>query len=200
MLRLIHAQKVNAPLLVDDIDDGLPNKANHRLGSNGDPKAYDRDVYANAEKQPCYIPVRKPSNPAIQGYIDLRQTDRVMLSAGKGKIKKLADQGFITVVSFTMADLVTPVVTNADLDVPGVGDITITGTGFLSLAPNFSSVLVLGTGGPLTLTEAAIVAAGGSISDTSIVVPAALVAGVAVGTTSVKVLADDKLSNAFALV
>lgn len=200
MLRLIHAQKVSAPLLVDDIDDGLPNKATHRLGSNGDPKAYDRDGYANAEKQPCYIPVHKPSNPAIQGYIDLRQTDRVTLSAGKGKIKKLADQGFITVVSFTMADVAAPVVTNAQLGVPGVGDVTITGTGFLSLAPNFSTVLVSGTGGPLTLTEAAIVAAGGSVSDTSIVVPAALVPGVVITNTSVRVVADDKTSNAFALV
>ena len=200
MIRLIHNQTVNSSLLIDDIDDGLPNKMTHRLGSSGDPKAYKRDGYATANKQPCYIPVNKPTNPAIQGYIDLKQTEKVTFSAGKGKIKKFSAQGFITVVSFTMSDVAAPVVTSAQLSVPALGDVTITGTGFLSLAPNFSSVLVFGIGGPLTLTQAAIVTAGGSISNTSIVVPAALVPGVSSGTTSVKVLADDQLSNAFALV
>lgn len=200
MLRLIHNQTVTSSLLVDDIDDGLPNKAVHRLGSTGDPKAYDRDGYANSPKQPCYIPQTKPTNPAINGYIDLNETDRVTLSAGKGKIKKLSDAGFITVVSFTAADVVAPAITNADKDTPGAGQVTITGTGFASLAPNTSSVLVTGTGGPLTLTQAAIVGAGGTFTDTSIVIPAALVPGIALATTSVKVLADDQLSNAFALV
>lgn len=200
MLRLIHNQTVNAPLLVDDIDDGLPNKMTHRLGSTADPKAYDRDGYANYPKQPCYIPQTKPTNPAINGYIDLRQTERVAFSAGKGKIKKLADAGFVTVVSFTMADVAAPAVTNAQLGVPGAGAITITGTNLLSLAPNESSVLVTGTGGPLTLTQSAIVAAGGSVGNLSIVIPAALVPGVAAATTFVRVIADDQLSNAFALV
>ena len=200
MLRLIHNQTVSSPLLVDDIDDGLPNKQTHRLGSTADPKAYDRDGYANYPKQNCYIPQTKPTNPAINGYIDLRQTERVNFSAGKGKIKKLSDAGFITVVSFTMADVAVPVITNAQLGVPGAGDITITGTGFASLAPNFSSVLVTGTGGPLTLTQAAIIAGGGTVADLSIVIPAALVPGVAAATTFVKVLADDQLSNNFALV
>lgn len=200
MLRLIHNQSTTSALLVDDIDDGLPNKATHRLGSTGDPKAYDRDGYANSPKQPCYIPTKKPTNPAINGYIDLKQTEKVILSAGKGKIKKLSDAGFITVVSFTMDDVAIPAVTNAQLGVPGAGQVTITGTKMLSLAPNESAVLLTGTGGPLTLTQTAIVAAGGTFTNTSVVVPAALIPGVAAGTTSVKVLADDQLSNTFALV
>ncbi len=200
MLRLIHNQTVNASILVDDIDDGIPNKMTHRLGSTGDPKAYERDGYAQLPKQPCYIPQTKPTNPAISGYIDLRQTERVTLSSGKGKIKKLSDAGFITVVSFTMDDVAAPAITVADLGTPGVGQITITGTRLLSLAPNESAVLVTGTGGPLTLTQTAIVAAGGTFSNTSIVIPAALVPGVALATTSVKVLADDQLSNTLALV
>lgn len=200
MLRLIHNQSTTSALLVDDIDDGLPNKMTHRLGSSGDPKAYDRDGYANSPKQPCYVPTKKPTNPAISGYIDLKQTEKVILSAGKGKIKKLSDAGFITVVSFTMDDVAAPAITVADLGTPGVGQITITGTRLLSLAPNESSVLVTGTGGPLALTQTAIVAAGGTFTNTSIVIPAAMVPGVALTTTSVKVMADDQLSNTLALV
>jgi hypothetical protein len=200
MLRLIHNQTLNSPLLVDDIDDGLPNKQVHRLGSTADPKAYDRDGYANYPKQPCYVPLTKPTNPLIQGYLDLRQTERVNFSAGKGKIKKLSDAGFISVVSFTMADVAAPTITNAQLGVPGAGDVTITGTNLESLTPNTSTVLVTGTGGPLTLTQTAIIAGGGSVGNTSIVIPAALVPGVVAATTFVRVIADDQLSNTFALV
>lgn len=200
MLRLIHNQSMNSPILVDDIDDGLPNKQTHRLGSTADPKAYDRDGYANYPKQPCYIPLTKPTDPTIPGYLDLRQTERVNFSSGKGKIKKLADSGFISVISFTMADVAAPTVTNAQLGVPGAGDVTITGTELMSLAPNTSTVLVTGTGGPLTLTEAAIIAGGGTVANLSIFIPAALVPGVAAGTTFVQVTADDQTSTPFALV
>ena len=200
MLRLIHKQSVDSALLVDDIDDGLPNKMTHRLGSTADPKAYDRDGYANYPKQPCYVPYSKPTDPTIQGCIDLKETERVTFSAGKGKIKKLKDAGFIDIVSFVMSDLDAPVITNAEIDVPGAGDVTITGTSFLSLDPNSSSVEVSGVGGPLTLTQAAILAGAGTISNTSIVIPAALVPGVAMTTTTVKVVADDQTSNGYALV
>ena len=200
MLRLIHKQSVDSALLVDDIDDGLPNKMTHRLGSTADPKAYDRDGYANYPKQPCYVPYSKPTDPTIQGCIDLKETERVTFSAGKGKIKKLKDAGFIDIVSFVMSDLDAPVITNAEIDVPGMGDVTITGTSFLSLDPNSSSVEVSGVGGPLTLTQAAILAGAGTISNTSIVIPAALVPGVAMTTTTVKVVADDQTSNGYVLV
>ena len=200
MLRLIHKQSVDSALLVDDIDDGLPNKMTHRLGSTADPKAYDRDGYANYPKQPCYVPYSKPTDPTIQGCIDLKETERVTFSAGKGKIKKLKDAGFIDIVSFVMSDLDAPVITNAEIDVPGMGEVTITGTSFLSLDPNSSSVEVSGVGGPLTLTQAAILAGAGTISNTSIVIPAALVPGVAMTTTTVKVVADDQTSNGYALV
>lgn len=196
MLRLIHAQTVTGALVVDDIDDGLPNKTAHRLGSNADPKAYDRDGYANEPKQPCYVPRTKPTDSTIAGYIDLNQTDRVNLSAGKGKIKKMSDAGLITVVTFVASDLATPVVTTADLGTPSAGAMTITGTGFNSLAPNVSKVTVTGSGA-VTLTRTQILAAGGiaAFSDTSIVIPASLLPGVALTTSTVRVVADDKTSN-----
>jgi len=199
MLRLIHSQTVQGAIVVDDIDDGLPNKTAHRLGSTADPKAYARDGYANSPKQPCYIPRTKPGNPLTAGYIDLNQTSRVNLSAGQGKIFKLTQAGLISVVSFVASDLATPVVTNAQASVPGPGDVTITGTGFLSVAPNDSIVVFTGTGA-VTLTRNQIVVGGGTFTNVSIVILAALIPGVVAATSSVKVNADDNNSNTFVLV
>jgi len=198
MLRLIHTQTVQGAILVDDIDDGLPNKTAHRLGSTADPKAYARDGYANAPKQPCYVPRTKPTNPLIAGFIDLNLTEKVSLSAGQGKIAKLKQAGFVTTVLFNASDLATPVIALADLGTPGVGDITITGSGFDSLAPNQSSVVITGTGA-ITLTRSQILVGGGTFADGAIFIPAALVPGVALVTSFAKVVADDKNSNVLVL-
>jgi hypothetical protein len=208
MLRLIHNQTVSGAILVDDIDDGLPNKPVHRLGSTADPKAYVRDGYANKPKQPCYIPRVKATNPAIPGYIDLEQTDRVMLSAGRGKISKLStavppNAPLISVVSFVASDLATPAITTpggADLGTPGVGDLTISGTKFLSLTPNESIVTITGTGA-VTLTQAQIIdpIVGGTFTDTAIFVPAILIPGVVITNSFAMVTADDNDSNVVAL-
>lgn len=199
MLRLIHNQTVPGALLVDDLDDGLPNKETHRLAS-GDPKTYQRDGYANALKQKCYVPRTKPGNAAIAGYIDLSETSRVDRSAAKGKIAGFQRAGLITVVSFVASDLAAPVVSGDTIGAPSAGDVTLTGTGFLSLAPNTSSVHLFGAGvGNVTLTQAQITGAvGGSFGNTSIVIKASLVPGVAVG-DSVVVTADDQASNTFVL-
>lgn len=201
MLRLIHTQTVQGALLVDDIDDGLPNKLTHRLGSTGDPKAYKRDGYANEPKQACYVPRVKPTNSAIAGYIDLNETPRVQLSAAHGKIAGLQRDGKVTVVSFVAADLTAPVITNAVVASPGAGDITITGTNFLSVAPNISTVRLFGAGvGDVTLTRTQILAgAGGTFSATSIVIDTLLAPGLAAG-DEVIVTADDQASNTFVSV
>lgn len=196
MLRLTHAQTVLGPILVDDIDDGLPNKTAHRLGSESDPKAYARDGYANAPKQKCYVPRTKPTDVTIPGYIDLYETQRVLHSAGKGKIFGLNRAGLISVQQFLETDLAAPAITTAILTV-GV-DLTITGTKFLSLPPDISSVVITGTGA-ITLTQAQIVAGTGTISNTTIVIPVALIPGVAAATSFVKVLADNNLSNQVAV-
>lgn len=198
MLRLIHNQSVQGAIVVDDIDDGLPNKTAHRLGSTADPNAYARDGYANAPKQPCYVPYTKHGNPAIPGYIDLNMTEKVTLSAGQGKIFKLRQAGLIGINSFNAGDLATPVVTGAATNTPGAGDLTITGTGFLSLAPNDSVVIITGTGA-VTLTRTQILVGGGSFSDTAIVILAALVPGIAAVTSFAKVFSDDHNSNVFTL-
>jgi hypothetical protein len=204
MLRLIHNQVNLGAILVDDIDDGLPNKTAHRLGSTADPKAYVPDGYANKPKQPCYIPYNKPLNTALPGYIDVFETERVVQSAGKGKIFGLARPtstrpALIRVVSFVETDLAVPVIATATLDVPGVGDLTITGAGFLSLTPNYTTTIFSGTGA-LTLTQAQILAAvGGVVNDMTIVIPAALNPGWTSPGTAVIVNSDDKNSSSVGL-
>jgi hypothetical protein len=202
MLRLVHAQTVQGPIRVDDIDDGLPNKEVHRLGSSGDPKAYKRDGYASADKQPCYVPRVKAGETAIPGYIDLRQTNKVTLSSSKGKIAKLVQAGLISTVSFVPTDIVTPVVSGAVHGVPGTGDVTITGTGFLSVAPDISTVTIKGAGvgvAGITLTRTQVLGGtGGAFTDTSIVVDTLLAPGLAAGDT-VTVRADGRTSNVFTI-
>lgn len=207
MLRLVHAQATShgvrmGAILVDDIDDGLPNKPVHTMGSTGNPKAYKREGYAEAPKQACYIPkVKLPKtgdlyaalDASVAGYVDLRETERVVLSWKRGKIAKLAAAGFITVTQFNESALVTPAITGTSL----VTDLTLTGTGFTSVSPDISSVIITGAGA-VTLSSSQITAGGGTFAATSIVIPAALIPSVADGSV-VKVRADGKVSNAMAV-
>ncbi len=198
MLRLIHTQTVSGPIRIDDIDDGLPNKTAHRLGSSGDPKVMPRDGYANSDKQPCYIPRAKIGEASIPGYIDVRETSRVQLSAAKGKIAKFQQLGMITVATVLPSDLVTPNISGTTRGAPGAGDLTIAGTGFLSVSPDISTVSFTGPGvGTKTLTSTQILAgAGGVFSNTSIVIDTLLIAGIAAG-DKVTVRSDGKVSNTF---
>lgn len=200
MLRLVHSQTIAGGILVDDIDDGMPNKEVHRLGSSGDPKAYKRDGYANSDKQKCYVPRVKAGETNIPGYIDLRETSKVTFSANKGKILKLKNAGLISVVSFQPTDIVTPNVTSDTIGSPGSGDLTLGGTGFLSVSPDISTVHLFGAGvGNVTLTSAQILAgAGGVFTNTSIVIDTLLIPGIAAG-DSVTVRADGLTSTTFVL-
>ena len=197
MLRIFHTQAVAGAILIDDIDDGLPNKTPHRLGATGDPKAYVADGYANKPKQPCYVPRTQATNPLAPGFINLYETPRVMLSAGKGKISKLQAAGLITVVSIDPADVATPVLTLADFGTPGAGDLTLTGTTFASVDPDVSSVVITGAGAR-TLTSTQITDGGGTVSATSIFIPAALIPGVTLA-SYVRVIANQKSTALVAL-
>lgn len=196
MLRLIHSQTVQGAIRVDDIDDGLPNKDVHRLGSKGDPKAYERDGYANSAKQPCYVPRTKKTDATVAGYIDLRETSRVTASAGNGKIAKLKAAGLITVVSLIPSDITAPNIATATKGSPSANDLTLAGTNMASVAPEITTVHLFGAGvGNVTLTTAQILAVGGGVvSNTSIVIKASLIAGLATG-DSIQVRADAQLSN-----
>lgn len=198
MLRLIHAQTVSGAILVDDIDDGLPNKAFHRLGSNADPKAAGQATTAGAPKQPCYVP-RSMANtgfPTVPGYIDLRETQRVVFSAGRGKILKMADAGLISTVDLVAADIAAPTLTVANEGAPGAGDLTLTGTNMVSVSPDITTVIVTGVGA-ITLTAADILNGSGTVTATSIVIPSALFTNGAIdgaGGSSVQVQANQQLT------
>jgi len=183
MLRLIHEQTVIGALLVDDIDDGLPNKQVKRLGSTANPDAYARDGYANASKQSCYVPRTNPSDPTLPGFIDLDETQRVTHSAFSGKIKGFQDAGFISIVSLDPSDLERPEIASGTLDAPEAGDVTIDGAGFLSVAPDTTTVRLFGPGvGDVTLSESQIIAAApGSVSAIQIVIDSTLVPSLASG-------------------
>lgn len=206
MLRVVHAQTVLGPIYIDDIDDGLPNKTAKRLGSTADPNAYVRDGYANVAKQPCYVPRTNPADSSVAGYVDLDETQRVVHSAFNGKIKGLQTAGLVSVVSLLASDLVTPVIIGAQIDVPDAGDVTISGTGFLSVSPDITRVNLWGAGvggtalAPgLTLTTAQIIAtAPGAVGATSIVIDT-LVNGALAAGDFVTVVADGRTSNTFTI-
>jgi hypothetical protein len=211
MLRLIHAQTIPGTILVDDIDDGLPNKEVYRLGTTADPKAYPRDGYANKAKQSCYVPFSMASKgfPAIPGYINLQQTEGVVLSAGKGKISKLAlppqyPVGSVTpllsVISLVAADIVASIVTAATTV---AANFQIDGTVLSSVSPDTTTVtFTRGTAGttpsPAVWTQAAILAAGGSVGALQILIPSAAFTGqVAVANNLVVVQANQLNSPTF---
>lgn len=201
MLRLIHAQTVQGGILVDDIDDGLPNKQVDRLGSTADPKAYVRDGYANKPKQPSYVPYSHalPTGGTVAGFINLNQTERVTYSSGKGKISKLQTAGLVSVVSLVAADIIAPVVTAASTVGP---NFHIVGTTLSSVAPDQTSVTLAQAGGvtapnPATWTQAAILLAGGTISATAINIPSAAFVTAPVAGNTVRVNANEQNSNLF---
>jgi len=183
MLRLIHEQVGLGAVLIDDIDDGLPNKTAHRIGSSGDPQVQVQDGYANEPKQSVYIPRVKAGEETIAGYIDLDETQRVRHSAFNGKIAGHQRAGNIRVVSFDASDLDAPDISGVTLGAPAAGDATIAGTGFLSTDPDITTVNFAGAGvGDVTLTVAQIEAvAPGAVSDTSIIVDSTLIAGLTSG-------------------
>lgn len=212
MLRLIHNQTVQGAILVDDIDDGLPNKEVHRLGSLGDPKAYERDGYANKPKQPCYVPYSHtaPNGTITAGFITLQQTNKVTQSMGSGKIQKLVLAGLLAeTANLTAAQFAVPDVTAC---AHGASPLVVTGTTLASVAPDVTVVTFAqgsgvsaptnATGGPAIFTMTAILAAGGSISGTNgttISIPVAMFTQVPVANNLVTVTSNEQNSNTFTL-
>jgi hypothetical protein len=100
----------------------------------------------------------------------------------------------VTAEGFTSAAkalIVTPVLTIARLNMPTLGDITITGTSLLSNVGDSSVAF----SSPLNLTQTDITGAGGTFNNTTIVIPAALAAGAVSESDSVVVTADSLASS-----
>lgn len=109
-------------------------------------------------------------------------------------ISVVADDGV------TAFDVLTPIITTADKDTPGAGALRITGTGLLPYGLYAVRVIVtLASGVVIKLSQAQILAGGGDLSSTVINIPAALVPGIALTTTTARVQVNDMLSPAVAL-
>jgi hypothetical protein len=107
-------------------------------------------------------------------------------------ISVVADDGV------TAYSLGVPTITTADKDTPGAGDLRITGTDLAAYGLYEVAIILLGAGGR-RLTQAQILTAGGTFSNTIINIPASVIPGVAVGSTTARVRVNDLLSNAVAL-
>lgn len=98
----------------------------------------------------------------------------------------------------TTFSLTVPTVATATLNSPGAGDVTIAGTGLGD--PERNETVVRFTGDvTATLQQAVLENAGGSVSDTAIVIPASLIAGAATTTTSVQVRVRQRVSAVVAV-
>jgi hypothetical protein len=94
----------------------------------------------------------------------------------------------------TSFSLTLPTVSSATLNSPGAGDITIAGTGLGDAERN--ETLIKFTGDVATvISQQLLESVGGSVSDTSIVVPASLISGAATTTTSVQVQVRRRVSS-----
>ena len=173
-IRVIHSQTTQGPLLLNDVEDGLP-----------------RENFAYLYKQQVYIPRVDPVDPSIPGFTDLVPTGKVLSSVDGGVIAGLQSAGYcLAPILYDDTDTVAPAISAAVIS----GALTITGTNMLSLAPVLTQVVITGDGA-VTLNENQILTAGGTVSETSIVVPATLIPGVSDTSSSAQVVADRQNSN-----
>jgi hypothetical protein len=180
MLRVIHSQSQDGLIILSDIEDGV------RFSS--------RIILDNAArlaaKQPVYVPYYNPDDPTQPGFVDLDETDKVLLSADHGCIAGLVDAGLATVEIFAAADILIPTIVSVELnDDVFVGGLVVIGTKLLSTLPFVSSLIITGDGA-VTYTRAEVIAGGGTWTDTQIALPATLITGVVETTSEITVTAD----------
>ncbi len=92
-----------------------------------------------------------------------------------------------------------PVLTTADLDTPTSGALTLTGTNMGQFDKKDTVVKVVGPRINKRIEQKAIEAAGGSVTATSIVIPASLLSGATLTTTTVRVQVRQRASSAVAM-
>jgi hypothetical protein len=188
LVRVTHTQVLrpgisrNGSILLDKIDESQGN--------------HSSPPYAQIRKQALYVPFSDPTTPSFAGYLDLIQTDNVKLASEHpdGVIVGLAARGLVTSVVVSSALIATPVITNA---VAIAGDVTLTGTTFLSVLPTLTSVKVT----PPGLATQDVPQANFSVHNaTTITILDANITGTIVPGWTVQVFANNKLSNIFTVV
>lgn len=183
------ARVVNEQVLPQGISrDGsiLLDKIDKSQGNSENPP------YAQVSKQKLYVPYVNPIDTAVQGYVDLVQTDEVMLNLDpvKGSIGGLANTTppHVSVTLFNSALIATPGLTTA---VDGAGDVTITGTTLLSVSPDRTRVYLTNASGVVQIIEEADF---NTHTATSIVILDADITGAPATTWFAQVFANSKLS------
>ena len=166
LYRIVHAQKERGNLLLTDIESGLPNAP------------------FNA-KQSVYVPYYHKyfgtdglviEDRTTPGYVELVASNKARASVETGVIKGLADGGHLTVIEVPTGGFGAPTISSATFDNvtdggAGTNEVEITGTGFLSFAPDATIIIVTNGSAPVNLTTAQIEADTGSdILDTTITV------------------------------
>jgi len=92
-----------------------------------------------------------------------------------------------------------PTLTVADLNTPTAGALTLTGTFMGTFDKKETKVRISGPGINKTLYQKAIEAAGGSVAPTSIVIPASLIPGATLTTTTARVQVRQRVTAAVAM-
>lgn len=186
-LRLVHARTTTGNLYITDIDSGLPNEMMPA-------RLHKQEVYVPYSLQTitAYAPIVVTTDAAVPGYIDLVLSDKVQLSFDRGVIRGLADLGYLTTVMIPAGGVSAPTVATATEDTltsatsaTNDGLLTVTGTGFTSLAPYVSTITIVAPSETQVFTAAEVILGGGVFTATSIQVPAAVHGLLADGTDDI---------------
>lgn len=149
LIRLLHTQSTEGPLLVTDIESGLPNE---RFG-----------IY---RKQPgVYVPYFRTFfnqdglvtvDRTTAGFVDLVPSDKAIASLDRGVIAKFVEKGFVTATEIPSGALNVPEITSIAGDgvdtAPG-DEVVLAGLRFTSFAPDTTSVSITDGTTTLTFTE-----------------------------------------------
>ena len=155
----------------------------------------EQPPYAQVPKQKLYVPFANPADAGVKGYVDLVQTDEVLLQLEPdGSIGGLANTvpPRVSVTLFDSALVAAPVITAADADTPGADDLTIDGTTFLSVSPDRTRVYITNPSGVTQIVEQVDF---DTHTATQIVILAANIDGSIAPGWTVRVFANSKFSN-----
>lgn len=149
--------------------------------------------YAQIPKQTLYVPYVNPDDVAVKGYVDLVQTDEVILNLDPvtGSIGALANTTppHVAVTLFDSALIATPVLTSA---ADGGGDVPLVGTTFLSVAPDRTRVILTNAAGAQQTIEEGDF---DTFTNTSIIILDGVIdIGAPANTWTAQVFANSKLS------
>ncbi len=178
LVRIIHNQQTLGPLVVWDIEDGMPRKE-----------------LAYLYKQPVYVDYSDPTNSTLPGHVDLVPTGKVLQSIQNGQLASYLAKNYIQPpIYISSGTIEAPVIATATT---GNSSLAIVGNDFISVSPYTTTVTFTGAGAT-TLTDIQITSAGGTITTTQMEIPNSLISGVTTG-SSVTIGANDHISNAVAV-